>query len=94
MRELAEYGVEPMLVDPQADTAEAMREYGLRFADLSEVRELDAVVLAVAHREFRGLTMERIAGFFRQDGGRVLLDLKGILDRNACEQAGYSYWRL
>ena len=94
VRELAEYGVEPMLVDPQADKAEAMREYGLRFADLSEVRELDAVVLAVAHREFRGLTMEQIAGFFRRDGGRVLLDLKGILDRNACEQAGYSYWRL
>ena len=94
VRELAEYGVEPMLVDPQANKAEAMREYGLRFADLSEVRELDAVVLAVAHREFRELTMEQIAGFFRQDGGRVLLDLKGILDRNACEQAGYSYWRL
>ena len=94
VRELAEYGVEPMLVDPQADKAEAVREYGLRFADLSEVRELDAVVLAVAHREFRELTMEQIAGFFRQDGGRVLLDLKGILDRNACEQAGYSYWRL
>ena len=95
VRELAEYGVEPVIVDPQADGAEAAREYGVAFAELSQIRDLDAVVLAVAHREFRALTMEQIAELFRQDGSRrVLLDLKGILDRSACEQAGYSYWRL
>ena len=39
------------------------------------------------------LTMEQLDGLFRSEG-KVLLDLKGILDRAAYEAAGYIYWRL
>ena len=92
-RELREYGITPVIADPAADAAEAERLYGVRFADLSEIKEMDAVVLAVAHTQFRSLTMAETDAMFGP-GRKVLLDLKGLLDRKAYEAAGYIYWRL
>ena len=54
---------------------------------------LIAVVLAVAHTEFSKLDMPKVESFFAQ-GRRVLIDIKGILDRKAYENADYLYWRL
>ena len=93
VKELREYGVEPVVADPIADAEETRALYGVEFVDLADVREMDAVVLAVAHREFAALTETEIAGFFA-DGVKTLLDLKGLLDRDEYERAGYLYWRL
>ncbi len=93
IKELREYGVEPVVADPIADADEARALYGVEFVDLADVREMDAVVLAVAHREFAALTEAEIAGFFGS-GVKTLLDLKGLLDRDEYERAGYLYWRL
>ena len=93
VKELREYGVEPVVADPIADANEARELYGVEFVDLADVREMDAVVLAVAHREFATLTEAEIAGFFG-GGVKTLLDLKGLLDRDEYERAGYLYWRL
>ncbi len=93
VRELGEYGISPVIADPQADAAEAKRLYGVEFADPDSIRDMDAVILAVAHSEFSLLTMEEVGRFFG-DGKRVLLDIKGLLDRAAYEAAGYLYWRL
>ena len=93
VRELNEYGITPIIADPEADAAEAKALYGVTFADMSDIRDMDAVILAVAHRAFGALTAEEVGRFF--GGGRkVLLDVKGVLDRRAYEEAGYSYWRL
>lgn len=93
VKELKEYGIYPMIADPIADAVEAKHLYGVDFADMEAIMGMDAVVLAVAHTEFSAFTMEQIDGFF-EEGTKVLLDLKGLLDRKAYEQAGYSYWRL
>lgn len=93
VKELREYGVEPVVADPTADANEARKLYGVEFVDLADVRKMDAVVLAVAHREFAALTEAEIAGFFG-GGVKTLLDLKGLLDRDEYERAGYLYWRL
>ena len=94
--ELREYGIEPVVVDPQADAQEAERLYGIRFGRTEDIKDMDAVVVAVAHREFCEFTQEEIAGFYRTDAGvRILMDLKGILDRNTYENSDrYLYWRL
>lgn len=95
VRELREYGIEPMITDPVADEAEAQREYGIRFTAEEDIREMDAVVLAVAHREYISLTREQIDGLYGAQGrAKVLADIKGMLDKTAYEQAGYLYWRL
>lgn len=94
VNELKEYGIEPIIADPQADADEAKRLYGIEFVDMSDIRDMDAVILAVAHSEFkRELTLEKTKSFFG-DGNRVLLDIKGLLDRQKCEEADYCYWRL
>lgn len=93
VQELNEYGIDPMIADPTADAAEAKRLYGVDFVTMDEIKDMDAVVLAVAHTEFASLAMDQIASFFGE-GEKVLLDLKGLLNRKEYEAAGYSYWRL
>ena len=91
--ELREYGIEPVVADPTADAAEAKALYGVEFVDMAEVKQMDAVVLAVAHEAFSTLTMADTDAFFGA-GKKVLLDIKGILNRSEYEAAGYCYWRL
>ena len=93
VRELREYGIEPLIADPVADADEAKRIYGVSFVSQEEIRGMDALILAVAHTEFKGFTPEDLKTFYA-GGEPVLLDVKGILDRNACEAAGFRYWRL
>ena len=94
VRELREYGIEPIVTDPNADAEEARRLYGIRLAEPEALRELDAVILAVAHDSYRSLTLERLDALYQAGAPRILLDLKGLMDRKAFESAGYYYWRL
>ena len=93
VNELHEYGITPVITDPVADVEEAKRIYGLDFATLEAVKDMDAVILAVAHDEFSKLTMDEVDSFFGS-GKKILLDIKGILDKSTYEAAGYTYWRL
>lgn len=93
VNELNDYCIKPVIADPKADTVEAKRLYGVEFVDMSMIKGMDAVILAVAHDEFSSFTMDDIDKFFGE-GKKVLLDLKGLLDRKAYENAGYYYWRL
>ena len=93
VKELWEYGIEPVIADPMADATEAKRLYDVEFATLDAIKDMDAVVLAVAHEAFAKFSMEQMNQFFGT-GKKVLLDLKGLLNRKEYEQAGYSYWRL
>ena len=93
VNELKEYGIDPIIADPQADVKEAKKLYGIEFVDIDSIRDMDAVVLAVAHREFREITVERMNEFLGNEE-KVLLDIKGLADRKEFENAGYHYWRL
>ena len=93
VKELREYGIEPTIADPTADAAEAKRLYGVQFVDMATICGMDAVVLAVAHNEFAHFAMADMDKLYGE-GKKVLLDIKGLLDRNAYEKAGYLYWRL
>lgn len=95
VKELREYGIEPVITDPVAESAETEREYGIKLSELSEVKNMDAVVLAVAHEAYQSLTMEQIAQMYAAEHPvKVLSDIKGLLNRKEYEQAGYLYWRL
>ena len=93
VRELQEYGITPVIADPEADAAEAKRLYGVEFADMNTIRGMDAVILAVAHAAFSNFAINEMDKFFGT-GKKVLLDLKGLLNRKEYEAAGYRYWRL
>lgn len=94
--ELREYGITATIADPAADADEAKRLYGITFADMNAITDCDAVILAVAHDAFRSLTAADLNRLFKktENGKKVLVDIKGLLDRKAYEAAGYNYWRL
>lgn len=95
VKELREYGIEPVIVDETADAQEAERLYGVKLAGREAVKDLDALVIAVAHEEFSHLSKEEIAGFFNQaHEKKVLADIKGILNRRDYMTEEYMYWRL
>ena len=93
VNELREYGIEPYIFDPWADADEARRLYGVEFTGMGSVRNMDAVIFAVAHREFAEMSIKEVGAFFG-DGRRVLIDVKGIFSRSEYEATGYLYWRL
>ena len=96
VNELNEYGISPVITDPKANPEEAKNEYGIKLMEMNEIGELDAIVIAVAHEEFMNLSMDDFSKLFNDnpDQKKTLVDVKGILDRNAFENAGYIYWRL
>ena len=93
VHELREYGIEPIIADPQADSDEAKRLYGIEFVPIEDIKGMDAVILAVAHTEFKDMSMRTVDSLYGE-GKKVLLDIKGLLDRKEYEAAGYDYWRL
>ena len=94
-KELGEYGITPLVVDPAADAEEAKRLYGITFETMDAVKDMDAVIIAVAHKEFSGLDKETIGQFYHtKHEKKVLMDLKGLLDRNEYLTQDYIYWRL
>lgn len=93
VNELKEYEIHPILSDPEADKDEARKLYGVEFKEMNSIRGMDAVILAVAHEEFQKLTIKDLEAFYGK-GRKVLLDIKGILNRDSYLKSGYEYWRL
>ena len=93
--ELKEYGIEALVVDPVADADEAERLYGIRFSTLDDIRDMDAVIVAVRHDEFLKIGREEIMNFYAPERRtRVFADLKGLFDRNDFGEPEFLYWRL
>lgn len=93
--ELAEYGITPVVVDPAADADEAKRLYGITFEDMSAVKNMDAVIMAVAHTQFTAFNKNDISAFFNpKHSKKVFMDIKGLFDRKEYETEDYLYWRL
>ena len=93
---LREYGIDPIVVDPEADAEEAKHEYGIELIDLKDVKDADCLVLAVAHDIFKQMSWKDIDNLYGnfENKEKVLIDVKSILDRKDVEKIGYSYWRL
>ena len=96
VNELKEYEVVPMVYDPVADKAEAFREYGISFCELSEIKDVDCVIIAVGHEEFMKMSLSDFDTFFKNvpNSKKVLVDIKGVLNRSEAEGLEYNYWRL
>ncbi len=96
IKELREYGIDPLVSDPLADTKETQEEYKITLTSLDEIKNMDALVITVAHEQYCSLTPEKIRSLYpaEESRSRVLLDVKGIFDRKTYEALGYHYWSL
>jgi nucleotide sugar dehydrogenase len=96
VEELQEYGITPIIADPIADQHEVHDEYGITISPDHELKDMDALVIAVAHNEFSLLSLADLDRLLKPGDNRqkVIIDVKGILDRKILEKSGYTYWRL
>jgi len=91
VQELRQFGIDPLIHDPRANADEARHEYGLELAPLDRMVNLDAIVLAVAHREYEEIGGSALLRFVHSRG--VVVDVKSRLDP-ASVPSGISYWCL
>jgi len=96
VNELIDYDITPMIADPVADVEEAKVEYDIDFDSFHDIKDIDALIIAVAHEEFLKLSTGDLNQLYKNvpNEKRVLIDIKGLLDRKEYEESGYKYWRL
>lgn len=93
--ELGEYGITPLVVDPVADSDEAAKLYKITFDSVEDIKNMDAVIIAVAHEEFLKISRQKMESFFNPANKiKVIADIKGIYKRKTYTGEEYSYWRL
>lgn len=93
IEELKEYGIETLVYDPVADKEEAMNYYKLKLNSFDEIKNVDAVLCAVAHEEIKSINLEQIKKMYNS-GTKVLIDIKGIYNKSEVLDKGFIYWRL
>jgi UDP-N-acetyl-D-galactosamine dehydrogenase len=89
---LREFGLKVQVCDPQADADEAKHEYGLDLTALAGLQPAAAVVAAVAHDDFRRLTLAEVKGLMGKEP--VLVDVKDVFGHLHPGSNGVRYWRL
>jgi len=93
IEELKEYGIKTHAADPVADCEEAMHEYGIGIEAYEDICDVDAVIMAVSHKEFIDIDFEELKKKYR-DESYVLIDVKGIFSIEEAAKSGFQYWRL
>ncbi|MDD6462420.1 MAG: nucleotide sugar dehydrogenase [Clostridiaceae bacterium] len=95
LNELQTYEITTSVYDPIADRDEAKREYSIDLISEEEMKNFDAVIVAVDHDDFKKIGADDIAAMYSaENGSKVFFDVKGIYDKEAFENAGFNYWRL
>lgn len=96
IKQLKEYDIDPIVVDPWASERDAMQEYGVKLTDLENVKDVDCIIMAVAHDEFKNLSLEKLDKIYGKylQKEKVLIDVKGIFNIESVQKMGFSYWRL
>ena len=92
---LREYGIEPVVVDPWASERDAEHEYGVKLTDIGDAKGADCIIAAVAHNEFRALSLDDVKAMYnKKASGKVLIDVKGLYEVKALAKSGLLWWRL
>ena len=94
--ELKEYGIKPIVCDPVADAPDAEKFYGVNLVNIEELKDLDCLIIAVAHQEFKALSNEDLAKMFKDvpNDKKIIVDVKGVRQKDELLALGYNYWRL
>lgn len=94
LAELGDFGVDVLVHDAQADKAEALEVLGVDLCELADLRDLDALILAVPHDEYRSLEAKKLKGWFLVPSKALVVDVKGFFDREELETENIALWRL
>lgn len=93
IQELREYGVQVLVHDPIAEPEEAVAEYGIHLRRWEDLKNVDGLIVAVAHRAYAEMSLQELLKPLRNQQEGVLIDVKSLLDR-AKLSPSLKYWRL
>jgi UDP-N-acetyl-D-galactosamine dehydrogenase len=91
VRELREFGIDPLIHDPLVAAEEAAHEYKIRILPWSELSALDALIFTVPHDELLAKPRNELLAVLRPGG--ILMDVKSALDPQTLPD-GVRYWSL
>jgi UDP-N-acetyl-D-galactosamine dehydrogenase len=91
VKELREFGIDPLIHDPMVSAEEAAHEYKIRILPWSELTALDALIFAVPHEKLLSKPQKDLLALLRPGG--ILIDVKSVLDPSALPD-GIRYWSL
>lgn len=94
IKELREFGIEPMVYDPVADKEDAARLYGINLCPFEQINNLDCLIISVGHDAFKELSWDALKALYSFENDPVLIDVKGLLNKEEAKKAGFAYWRL
>jgi UDP-N-acetyl-D-galactosamine dehydrogenase len=92
VRELQSYGARVHVHDPIPDAAESQHEYGIELKAWNDLPRAEAIVAAVAHKEFLARPVSDYTS--KLTGRGVFVDVKAQFDRSALGERGIAVWRL
>jgi UDP-N-acetyl-D-galactosamine dehydrogenase len=93
VKELRSYGVEVVICDPHADPHDVREEYGIELGKIDADHQVDTLIAAVSHSEYKTLPAARLRAMVRGDKP-VFADVKSIFNRTELEALGFAVWRL
>ena len=91
--ELKNWGVNVVVVDPWADPVDVAQSYGITLGKVDRNHQVDSLIVAVGHHEFRNLDPEVLRSFCK-GSMPVLADVKSLYDRNSLAERGFTVFRL
>lgn len=94
IEELDDYGMDVLVHDAMADRDEAREELGIELCPMDDLRELDCLILAVGHDEYRDIPLDEIAGWFADPATALIVDVKSFFNRQRLDELAIDYWRL
>lgn len=93
VHELREYGVQVLVHDPIAPSEEAFEEYGIHLSKWEDLRDIDGIIVAVAHRGYADMGLQKLLKPLRSQREGVVIDVKCLLDQTKLPKT-LKYWRL
>lgn len=94
IKHLNRFEIEPKVVDPWASENDALSEYGITLTKIEEVKDVDCLIIAVAHEEFKKMTLNKIKSLLRNKQESVIIDVKGLYEIKDLKSLGVQWWRL
>lgn len=94
IKRLNEFEIKPIVVDPWASERDAMNEYGVKLTKFEDVKEVDCIIVAVAHDEFKAISISQLKKLYKKNTEKVLIDVKGLYKIEELKESGMKWWRL
>lgn len=94
IKRLNDFDINPTIVDPWANEKDAMAEYGVKLTKIENISNADCVIVAVAHDEFKKISLQDLKKLYKKDSKKIIIDVKGLYKIEELNKENMTWWRL